>query len=329
MLLAIACNQQKMSNDKTLTVAFYNTENLFDIFDDKHTDDKEFTPDGRNNWTIDRYTKKIDDIAKVLSNINKRELPEIIGLCEIENKKVLDDLVHSKYLKAGNYRIVHYDSRDNRGIDCALIFRPDEFNLKKSTALLVPFPEEPGFVSRDILYVTGETNNGETLHIFVNHWPSRNKGVKNTELRRVQAARFLKSKVDKILRKNSSAEIIIMGDMNDEPSNRSLLEILQANRPGTPDSKLVNLMYPVHDNHRGSYNFRGNWNMLDNIITTPNLLNNEGFQCKEGHGYIFRKPWMEYVKNNGDVTPNRTYGGPNYYGGISDHFPVYAEFERE
>jgi endonuclease/exonuclease/phosphatase family metal-dependent hydrolase len=140
-------------------------------------------------------------------------------------------------------------------------------------------------------------------------------------------AKLLKMKIEAIQKSNPEANILVMGDMNDEPSNRSLNEVLQAQRPGTEDAALVNLMFPVHNNKEGSYNYRGNWNMLDNIIVSADLLDNNGFQCKEMQGFVFRDKWMEY-ENNGQISPNRTYGGPNYYGGVSDHFPVYIKLKR-
>jgi len=313
---------------RNLTIVFYNVENLFDTVNNQGTRDAEFTPDGKNNWTDDRYVKKVEDISKVLSLVNKKELPELIGLCEIENRKVLDDLIATHYLSEGDYGIEHFESPDYRGIDCALLYRHDEFTVIESKPVKVVFADDPDFTTRDILYVKGKTNNREEFHIFINHWPSRIGGMEQTEPKRVAVARILKQKIDSVQNVNPGTNILVMGDMNDEPSNKSLNDELSAKKPEDKNADLVNLMYPDHLNKEGSYFYRGNWNMLDNIVVSVSLLDKKGFQCSDRKGHIFREEWMEYKAKNGDVSPNRTYGGPNYYGGVSDHFPVYIQLNR-
>jgi len=314
---------------RNLTVVFYNVENLFDTANNQGARDGEFTPEGANKWTTERYNKKLNDIARVLSSVNKNELPELIGLCEIENRTVLNDLLKTESLKNGKYEIAHFESPDYRGIDCALFFRPDEFRLISKSPIQVSFPDDPEYTTRDILYVKGKTHNNETWHIFVNHWPSRTSGLQQTEKKRVTAAQILKTKTDSIETADPKANILIMGDMNDEPSNKSLSVILGAKNPETGIAPLVNLMFPLHVEKKGSYNYRGNWNMLDNLIVSDDLCDNKGFRCVEQQGHVFSEPWMEYKAENGTISPNRTYGGPNYYGGISDHFPVYAKFIQQ
>lgn len=311
---------------RNLTVVFYNVENLFDIRNDMGERDGEFTPEGANKWTEDRYQKKLEDLAKVLSSVNKKEMPEIIGLCEIENRKVIDDLVKTSLMKDGDYEIEHFESPDFRGIDCALLYRPDEFKVIKSYPVKIAFADDLAYTTRDILYVKGETRNKEEFHIFVNHWPSRIGGLEQTEPKRVAVAQLLKSKIDSVLKVNPRANILVMGDMNDEPSNKSISEVLAAKSPEIKNAALVNLMYPDHSNKKGSYNYRGTWNMLDNIIVSAGLLDNNGFQCIEKQGFVFHEKWMEYEDKTNGITPNRTYGGPNYYGGVSDHFPVFVNF---
>ncbi len=311
-----------------MTVVFYNVENLFDIENSPGGNDAEFTPESEKKWTPDRYQKKLDDISKVLVSVNQKELPEIIGLCEIENRKVLDDLVKTGALSVGKYQIEHFESPDYRGIDVALLYRPDEFKVKLCAPVKVSFADEPNFSTRDILYVKGETLNREEFHIFVNHWPSRIGGVEQTEPKRIAAATILKSKIDSVLNVNPEANIIVMGDMNDEPSNKSLSQVLGAKSPDVESAGLVNLMYPAHKNKKGSYNYRGNWNMLDNIIVSSGLLDNKGFQCVKKQGFVFSEKWMEYEDKNNGITPGRTYGGSIYYGGVSDHFPVFIQLSR-
>jgi predicted extracellular nuclease len=318
----------KYEPKRNLTVVFYNVENLFDIINNQGARDGEFTPAGENKWTTERYLKKLNDIAKVLSSVNKNELPEIIGLCEIENRTVLNDLLKTESLKKGKYEVAHFESPDYRGIDCALLYRPDEFRLISKRPVRVSFPDDPEYSTRDILYVKGKTLNNEEFHIFVNHWPSRIGGLEETEKKRVAVAGILKSKTDSVLQQNPEANILIMGDMNDEPSNKSLSAVLGAKNPETGIAPLVNVMFPQHVEKNGSYNYRGNWNMLDNIIVSDDMLDGKGFRCIDRKGYVFHEPWMEYKAENGTVSPNRTYGGPNYYGGVSDHFPVYVKFSR-
>ena len=313
---------------RNLTAVFYNVENLFDTINNQGARDGEFTPGGENIWTHDRYQKKLNDIARVLSSVNKNELPEIIGLCEIENRTVLNDLIKIESLKKGKYEVAHFESPDYRGIDCALLFRPDEFSLISKQPVPVAFPDDPEYSTRDILYVKGETLNKEIWHIFVNHWPSRTSGLQQTEKKRIAAAQILKAKTDSLQKADPKANILIMGDMNDEPSNKSLSFVLGAKNPETGIAPLINLMFPLHVQKKGSYNYRGSWNMLDNIIVSAAVFDEKGFKCIERKGFVFSESWMEYKAENGSISPNRTYGGPNYYGGVSDHFPVFVNFSR-
>ena len=304
-----------------LTVAFYNTENLFDTEDDPHKNDNEFLPGSEKQWTTERYQKKLNDIARVFSEIDTLNLPVIIGLCEIENRKVLEDLIATRRLSSGNYAIAHQESPDTRGIDVALLYRPDDFRLTGFEAIPIVFEKEPGHKTRDILHVSG-TLKKETFHVFVNHWPSRIGGENESEQDRVFVASVLKKKVDEVLSGNPSANIIIMGDMNDEPQNKSLQEILGAKAPESK-ARLANLMLPLDQQKQGTYFYQNEWNMLDNLVVSHSLLNGKGLDVKGAQGYIFRKNWMEFKNNRGVVSPNRTYGGARYYGGVSDHFPVY------
>jgi predicted extracellular nuclease len=315
-----SCKQNPLK--RKATIVFYNVENLFDTIDDPAINDEEFLPEGPKQWDSKRYDKKVNDIAEVLASINKEELPELIGLCEVENLSVLKDLVKTEKLAAGKYRIIHLDSPDNRGIDVALLYRQGEFRAFSHDAILV----NPGFNTRDILYVYGKLGKDE-MHIFVNHWPSRVGGVEKSEPNRIMAAETLKEMVDDILKDNALAKIIIMGDMNDEPDNKSLSEVLEAAAPDS-NARLFNLMFPLKEQNEGSYNYQGNWNMLDNIVVSISVIHEGGFVVNDQLGQVFHEPWMEYTNKNGDMSPNRTYGGQNYFGGVSDHFPVYVQLER-
>ena len=327
-ILALSCSKEKKMQRRNMTVVFYNVENLFDLQDEPEKWDEEFTPAGEKKWDQKRYDKKLHDLARVLTAVNEDELPEIVGLCEVENKKVLQDLIGSGELANGKYSIVHNESPDFRGIDCALIYRPAEFKVLYQFPVTIRFKDDPDYTTRDILYVKGRTKNREKFHIFVNHWPSRIGGLEKTEPNRVEVASVLKSKIDSIYQTDANAKIIVMGDMNDEPNNKSLLQTLGAKSPENESARLVNLMFPLDNENKGTYNYRGNWNMIDNMVVSKSLLDNKGFQVIENSASIFRKDWMEYKNNEGKISPNRTYGGPNYYGGISDHFPVYFSLKR-
>lgn len=328
ILLFASCSKEAFQHRSNITVVFYNVENLFDTVDEPGKADEEFMPDGSKQWNKERYEKKLNDIAKVLSSISNHDLPEMIGLCEVENRKVLEDLVENNLLKKGGYKIVHYESPDTRGIDNAFIYRPDEFKVSFSQPIPVSFEGEPDFYTRDILYIKGKTKKSEEMHVFINHWPSRIGGQDETEYARLQVAHRLRDKIDSIQLQSPSAKIIVMGDMNDEPSNLSLSYVLGAGKPESGKNGLVNLMYPIYDQNLGSYVYQGEWNMLDNIIVSSNLLDDEGFKCVEKQGYVFHQEWMEYKNQEGQISPNKTYGGANYYGGVSDHFPVYINLKR-
>ena len=312
---------------------FYNVENLFDTEDEPGKEDDEFTPGSKLAWDQEKYNKKINDLAHVISLVNPSELPEIVGLAEVENDKVLDDLVLSEQLKQGKYSVIHFDSPDERGIDVAMIYRPDEFTAEDYKAIPVIFPFDSSETTRDILYVMGKAKDGETLHFFVNHWKSRSEGVQETEPRRIYTAITLRKEIDLLMNKEPDAKIVIMGDLNDEPTNKSVHEMLAANnkRKNVNPRELYNLMYDMHNTGNvGSYFYRGTWNMLDNLIISQPLLNNKsGYHTDFDGGKIFRQEWMLYKDEKyKESVPNRTYGGPEYYGGISDHFPIYVTLKK-
>lgn len=320
ILVLGSCSTEKSALRKEYTVVSYNVENLFDTVDDPKIPDEEFLPGGEKDWNNDRYQKKLDDISRVLSEINTKELPEIIGLVEVENQTVLADLINTGKLK-DQYGIVHEESPDYRGIDVALIYRKDAFTELVHEVLPVVFNDDPDFKTRDILHVTGTIRN-RMVHVFVNHWPSRIGGDEKTEPKRVLAASVLKTKIDQILASDPNARIIVMGDMNDEPANKSLIETLDA---GSPDSKtkLVNLMMPDDAQNLGTYFYSRSWNMLDNLIVSKAMLKGSGIKIENNKGNIFSKDWMIYTNKNGVKSPNRTYVGKKYVAGVSDHFPVY------
>lgn len=320
--------------DGIFTLAFYNVENLFDLEDHPETQDEDFTPDSEKSWDMKKYQKKLDDLSAVIQAIGKDELPEIVGLCEVENKKVLDDLIQTRSLRKGGYGIVHYESPDLRGIDCALLYRMEDFHVISSRNIPVSFPFDSTETTRDILYVEGNTRDNERLHFFVNHWSSRYGGEKETEPKRIFCAVALRKEVDALLNKEADAKIIIMGDFNDEPTNRSVFEMLLANnkRKNAGNRELYNLMYDRHNiDGEGSYHYHGTWNMLDQIIVSRAVISSPGgLHCDYESGRIMKEEFMMYLnEENQQYVPNRTYGGPEYFGGMSDHLPVFVILTKD
>lgn len=316
-----SCSSQNKMLRNEYTVVSYNVENLFDTVDDPNVPDEEFLPESEKMWNNERYQKKLNDLAKVISEVNPLEMPEIVGLIEVENRTVLEDLIRTAAFKDHNYAIIHEESPDYRGIDVALIYRSDAFTEIMHETLPVIFPDDPEFKTRDILHVVGKVRN-ETIHVFVNHWPSRIGGEDKTEPKRVLAASVLKQRVDLLMKVDPKARIIILGDMNDETGNKSLSEVLGA---ASPDSgaKLVNLMIPDDAAGLGTYFYNGGWNMLDHLIVSEEMISGKKMKVENAKGHIYKSDWMLFTNKNGDKTPNRSYVGNKYVAGVSDHFPVY------
>jgi len=310
---------------------FYNVENLFDTIDDPLTQDEEFTPGSEKNWDIDKYEKKLKDISRIIESVSTEELPGIIGFAELENEKVLLDLRDQKRLKQEKYEVLLIDGNDPRGIDCGMLYRPDMFELKSREMLPVKDLSGDNYPLRGILHIIGKGPDNKDLHIYINHWKSRYGGVKETEEYRIFSAIALRRELDRLLESDSNSRIIIMGDFNDEPTNHSIYQILQAGnkRKNIRLNDTYNLFYDIHNlDIAGSYCYNGVWQMYDQIILSYNLLNQDSdLSTSYDAGKIYKADWMLFhdKKNNVNI-PNRTYGGNNYFGGVSDHFPVYVSF---
>jgi len=324
-----ATAQQKLTSDKSFVVLSYNVENLYDTINDPDKDDEEFLPAGKNKWTSERYLKKLEQLSKVISAPNENNLPAVIGLYEIENKEVLQDLTATTKLKKGKYRVVHYDSPDKRGIDVGMLYRKNKLSIISSKPLNVRLPEEPPYPTRDILMVKGVTGKKDTLYFFFNHWPSRRSGADESEKNRMTAASVLRSAVDSITRISPAAKIIIMGDFNDYPTNKSICETLSADSVflNAKTKGLFNLCYQHEIKNEGTYNYKNDWGMLDQFIVSYSLLKAKtGLHVHEDAAKILKENWMLYTnKETQESKPNATYGGSNYYGGYSDHLPIYME----
>lgn len=310
-----------LKKEPPVTVVFYNVENLFDTIDSPDTLDEDFTPQGKNQWTGERYVKKLNDLAKVLSACTAPELPTVIGLCEVENRTVVEELMRTGDLKKGKYKVIHRESPDARGIDVAFAYRTSSMLELHHETISYSFDFEPETTTRDILYIKMLAN-GDTLHFFVNHWPSRRGGQEESEAKRLVPANIIRHKSDSLMNVDKDARIIIMGDFNDYPDNRTMTEVLRS--VPDSDSGLTNLTYNLHKGGKGSYNYKGEWGMLDQFIVSDRLLTvDSGLTVTDSSATIFSPEWLFYTdEKTGGQSPSKTYGGPNYYGGYSDHFPI-------
>lgn len=324
ILSAFALVGQTKGERNEYTFMFYNTENFFDCENDSLTADDEFTPDGNRRWTPSRYNDKTNRIAKVVLAAGKWNAPVIVGLCEIENRQVLEKLTKSPALAAFHYKIVHKDSPDERGIDVALIYRPEFFRPFDYQAIPVIDPDDPNFKTRDILSVSGILNNCDTVCLFVNHWPSKYGGVMETRRLRNLAASTLRVAVDEISGRMRSAKIICMGDFNDTPEDESLKNVLRA-EPADSNvlpGKLINLSYSWINEPVQTIKNQYSWQTFDQWIVSENFVT-DTTGCRFLKAEIFQPGFLlEADKKFGGTKPYRTYSGFKYQDGFSDHLPV-------
>ncbi|MEN8249637.1 MAG: endonuclease/exonuclease/phosphatase family protein [Bacteroidota bacterium] len=303
------------------TIGFYNVENLFDIENDETINDEEFLPDGANEWDAEKYANKLIRISEVLSAMNL----DIIGVSEVENRKVLEDLVTHPNMVSLRYQIIHFNSPDYRGIDVALLYKPSVFK-PFSTAMIPIFdPEEPGFKTRDILLVKGLMDT-DTISVFVNHWPSRRGGKED---KRILAAQVLRNAVDSLLSLNPQANIVCVGDFNDDPTNKSLKKVLNA--VGKMDKLENNALYnpstAIYKKGYGTGVYNGVWNLFDQVIISENLAktSDDGFNYIPGSFTIFAPRWMQVQEGPGRGSPYRNFSYGAYQNGYSDHYPVFIK----
>ncbi len=311
------------AQENQLIVMFYNTENLFDTEDDPEKTDEGFTPEGNYHWTKARLYKKLNNLARVILASGEWDNPSIIGLCEVENRNVLQMFTQYTALKSVGYRFIHYESPDPRGIDVALLYNPDDFMPLISRPIRVKNEKGELLQTRDILYVKGLVRDIDTLHIFVNHWPSKYGSVAGSLPRRFAAALTLKQQVDSLLHQGE-ANILIMGDLNDNPFDISVKDVLQACiDTANCESSLINLMAPLmKTQNAGSHKFQGQWDIIDNIIVSKTLYEGK-LHLRARKAKIFAPPFMlTKDKNYTGKKIYRTYNGMKYEGGYSDHLPV-------
>ncbi len=313
------------------TIAFYNVENLFDTINDPGVHDGEFTPEAAIPWNTERYEQKLKNIARVLGAIDSTELPLVIGLAEVENLGVLRDLVATKPLDKGGYDIVHFDSPDERGIDVALLYRNGMLQPLHSRPYLLTFDFDSTDRTRDLLYFKALAADRDTLHFLVNHWPSRYGGKEQSDPKRQRAAQQVRQVVDSIFRFDAHANIIIMGDLNDNPTDDNVTVTLGALVPenNVRKGQLYNLATEKFTSGEGTLYWRV-WDLFDQVIVSSNLLDgNTTYKLSPASIQILKKDWMLYRQKDGNMVPNRTAGRNEYFGGYSDHLPVYIRFEKK
>ena len=327
-LLAVTSS---MAQDKPYTVVFYNLENLFDIYDDPETHDEEFLPDGVKQWNEIKYQKKLTNMERVLFDIAaiQKDYPIVIGVSEIENRTVLEDLVSQPKLKGANYRICHYDSPDARGVDCAFLYRSDVFKLEGSDNIKLVVDELPNFRTRDLVVMWG-TIEGEPFYFLVSHWPSRLGGKEASQFKRDACAKQIKEIKDSLIAQNPATKVIVMGDFNDDATDASISKVMGA-KGKEKELQHGDFFNPFNQMLRaglGTLAYQDVWNLFDHICVTENLVNAEEgklriIKGKKFYGNIFTRPYMLQQEGQYKGYPLRTFVTNNFQNGFSDHFPVY------
>jgi predicted extracellular nuclease len=324
------------TNYKVGSIGFYNLENLFDTIDSPTTNDADFLPQGRLLWDTPKYISKQAHMAHVISMLATELTPDgvaILGVAEVENRKVLEDLVSQADLKARNYQIVHYDSPDERGIDVGLLYQPKYFKVLGSKALPVvlkdPKTGNQDF-TRDVLYVAGEFD-GEPIHVMVGHWPSRRGGESGSAWMRAAAASVARHAADSLRTLNPDAKIIFMGDLNDDPTDKSLTKVLGAKGKADDVTKdeFYNPMYDMFKTGNGTMAYRDAWSLFDQVVVSKAFVNKKASGWQLYKAMVYRQPWLLQTEGAFRGYPFRTFVGDIFINGYSDHLPVYLFFLKK
>lgn len=333
LIVNLAASAQKKF--QVYAVGFYNQENLFDTCHDAGKNDYEYLP--AKGWNGMKYTNKLKNMSRALADMGTDVLPNVgcsfIGLAEVENDNVLNDLVAQPPLKARNMKYVHIEGPDKRGIDCALLYNPALFTVKN--AKLVPYVQElakdSAYYTRGFLTVRGELA-GEDVAVIVCHWPSRFSG----SFYRESGARQTKAVKDSLLRENPKLKVFVMGDMNDDPTNKSMHEVLQAkaNISEVGKDDMYNPWYNILAKEgKGTLFYNGSWNLFDQIVMNPNLLNKDGKKdyssLKFWKNQVFRRDYLIQQEGQYKGAPLRTQAGGRWLNGFSDHLPVVVYLVKE
>ena len=331
LILISGIKSQDAKQYKAGCFVFYNIENLFDTI--PGSNDKEFAPGSEKQWNSERYFAKMETIGSVIVNVGADftgTAPAIVGLSEIENMTVLKDLVKAESIKKFNYQIVHFDGSDYRGVDCALLYRPEFFTVTNTAMHVVRTPEDPDFRTRDQLLVSG-LYDGEEMHFIVLHWPSRRGGEKRSAPKRQAAAEVTRGIVDSILVINPKAKIVVMGDLNDDPIDESVK--VHLNATGVKEDAVLPVLYnPMFDLYKkgiGSLAYQDKWNLFDQIIISPAFLEKDMSSYRFHKALVYNKAFLMQKEGKFKGYPFRTYVGNTYMGGYSDHFPAYIYILKE
>jgi hypothetical protein len=329
LFLTIGVSTAQETEVKRYRAMFYNVENLFDPFDDSLTQDEEFTPMGVRHWTWEKMNQKINGIYKTIVALGGWEAPVFVGMCEVENGLVLYRLTHETPLLKFDYGIIHHESSDPRGIDVALLYRKDLFEPQEKSFFTVVFPDDPNRKTREILYTRGILAGVDTIHVFINHWPSKFGGELESNSGRFAAANTLKQKVDSIRIFYPDARILIMGDFNDEPESLPLVDGLKVclTAESTCPSGLISISSILKARGQGSYKYQGIWGMIDQIIVSESFLDKKRrLYTSPENASVFNSDFLLEPDNDyiGDK-PFRTFVGYKYHGGFSDHLPIYID----
>lgn len=329
-LIVVGCSTGKTDKMKPVNVAispvaFYNIENLFDTIDQPEVNDIEFTPSGSMKWGTMKYKAKLERMSYAISQIALDQSPVgavIVGISELENRGVLEDLVSQPALKNRSYEIVHYDGPDRRGVDVALLYNPKYFIVTNSKSYRLQSPDT-AFRTRDQLMVSGYLQD-EKVHVIVNHWPSRSGGELRSRPKRNEAAALTRSIVDSLFRIDPKARIIVMGDLNDDPYNESVATVLAAKeiKEEVKPGELYNVFWKSHRRGIGSLAYNDQWNMFDQIILSHELLHPGDSKLHLWKSEIFNRSFLIQQEGAYKGTPLRTHAGGVWLNGYSDHFPT-------
>jgi len=314
---------------KVSVIGFYNLENYYDTINNPVVDDEEFLPNSARQYNTHVYLDKIERLSSVISQMGTEINPDgvaMIGVAEIENDTVLNDLVHSAKLKDRKLKFVHYDSPDRRGVDVGLLYNPKYLSVISSAPLFVQLPggSKDSYFTRDVLYVKGILD-GDTVHIFVNHWPSRSGGEERSIPARAAAAGVVKKRVDSLMAINASSKILIMGDLNDDPISPSLTKVLGAKgkMKEVKSNDIFNPWVDFYKNGIGTSPYQDAWGLFDQVLCSGAWLNKD----QKGYFYqkatIFNKEFLVQKTGKYRGYSKRTWDGNVYNYGYSDHFPVY------
>lgn len=324
MLLAVVVFAQPAYNKAV--IGFYNVENLFDTIDDPNKNEEEFLPDGDYRWGSARYNAKLEALSKVISEMAALDGGLVVlGVSEIENEQVLQDLVATERLKPYHLSVCHHESPDRRGVDVAFLYDASRFKILSTRAFPTIVPNNPDFITRDQWLMTGILDATDTLDIVVNHWPSKSGGEQRSLPGRLAAGQLGRHIADSVLNSRPNAKFIYMGDLNDNPTSKCIMQEMgtKTKPEKLTSTDLYNPMWKLFRDGIGSYAYRDSWEMLDNIIISGGLVNAAPGTYKFRSVHIFRKDYMFTKTGSYMDYPYRTFAGGNYQGGYSDHLPVY------